>query len=246
MEATGTEADQTRNCAVCGTDISSMRRDARVCRNRPCRDKANKTFPRKWVRVADKRCTVIEDGVQCPNEGVKVTDDGRWCQTHLQRFNRYGSVERQWNNRLKPGEPLAIVQYAATLDDDSDCYLRLGSDGNRWTVNYAGRMMTAARAVWMARHNDDPGELHVLHTCHRGHEGCITGGHLRLGNHQENVMEMVPLDRASGAKLTNEQATQAKARYRGGEVVDDLAAEYGVYRGTMWRLVTGRTWKHLD
>lgn len=235
-----------RSCAICGTDISDMRRDARVCRNRSCKGRANKTLPRKWVRVADKQCTVVEDETQCTNEGTKVVGDDRWCKTHLQRFNRHGTTERLWVGRLKPGEPLAIINHAAALDSEAGCFLRLGSGDNRWTVNYAGKMMTAARAVWMARHNDDPGELHVLHTCHRGHEGCITGGHLRLGGHQENVMEMVPLDRASGAKLTNEQATLAKSRYKQGESYTRLASEYGVYQGTMWRLVTGRTWKHLD
>ncbi|SRR6266498_1640776 len=48
--------------------------------------------------------------------------------------------------------------------------------------------MNASRYVWILAYSD-PGELHVLHTCNN--DWCINPKHLYLGDHQDNMNDLV-------------------------------------------------------
>jgi hypothetical protein len=49
------------------------------------------------------------------------------------------------------------------------------------------------------------------------------------------------------AKFTEEQVREIRARYAAGGVMQkDLAAEYGVSRGVMSEMLSGKTWAHVD
>jgi len=48
------------------------------------------------------------------------------------------------------------------------------------------------------------------------------------------------------ARLTEEQVREIRQRYAGKRVtLLALAQEFGVTEGAIWRIVSGRTWKHI-
>jgi hypothetical protein len=87
--------------------------------------------------------------------------------------------------------PFLKAAAQATTDDCID----LTGYANRPTVQLNGVSMWASRAVWILAHGD-PGDLHVLHTCHRGVEGCVNIRHLRLGGDADNHRDRVAVGRS--------------------------------------------------
>ncbi|KPI33255.1 hypothetical protein OV450_1343 [Actinobacteria bacterium OV450] len=112
--------------------------------------------------------------------------------------------------------------------------------------------MNASRAVWVLAHGD-PGTSFVLHTCHRGVEGCINLRHLYLGDQARNIRDMYAVgrngtpDRTGEAnprrKLTEREVEEIRQRYRAGGVRQvDLAEEYGVSQNNVSCIVRGENW----
>jgi hypothetical protein len=94
-----------------------------------------------------------------------------------------------------------------------------------------------------------PAGMHVLHRCDV--RACVNPAHLYLGTHQDNMRDMNHRGRhfrPAGAihpraKLTWSQVSRIRSRYgRGGVLQRDLAAEYGVGRDEISRIVTGVRW----
>ena len=110
-------------------------------------------------------------------------------------------------------------------------------------VVFNGASMTAARAVWAIAH-DDPGDLVVLNTCHRGALGCINIQHLYLGTVTDRNMRAVTEFRTARAKLTAEQVTAIRQR-AGTESQQSLAAAFGVSQGTISRVILGVSYRHV-
>ncbi|WP_327345979.1 hypothetical protein [Streptomyces europaeiscabiei] len=106
--------------------------------------------------------------------------------------------------------------------------------------------MTASRAVWLLVQGD-PGDQYVLHSCHRGQEGCISIRHLYLGSQQQNVADMVSAGRHAHGERNGHARLTAKQvqgiRERAGTVIQGaLAAEFGVSRQAIAHVIHGRTW----
>lgn len=87
-------------------------------------------------------------------------------------------------------------------------------------------------------------ELHSLHLCDQ--PLCFRYNHLFLGTNEDNRADMFAKRRHShgethrGAKLTDTQVAELRARYASGGVMQkDLAAEYGVGKMQVSRLVRG-------
>ncbi|MEV5930923.1 hypothetical protein ACPCSG_23535 [Streptomyces cellulosae] len=106
--------------------------------------------------------------------------------------------------------------------------------------------MTASRAVWVLAHGD-PGDRYVLHTCHRGEDGCINLLHLYLGDQAQNVVDTVSAgrhalgERNGQAKLTADQARRVR-ELAGTMTQDALAARFNVSRQAISHVLHGRTW----
>jgi len=102
-----------------------------------------------------------------------------------------------------------------------------------------------------------PDGLNVLHHC--DNPPCVNPAHLWVGTHADNVADKVAKGRQrwgmSGygrhgethptAKLTEEQAVEARALYGAGVSQAEIAGRFGVSQPTIFGLVSGRTWKHL-
>jgi hypothetical protein len=109
---------------------------------------------------------------------------------------------------------------------------------NRPNIKFEGTMMEASRAVWWIARGD-PGDAHVLHTCHRGEEGCISKRHLYLGDNGQNIRDRVEAGRSCygeqhwAHKLSDTDVAEIRRRYRPGARWNpgnaiELASEFGV------------------
>lgn len=208
-------------------------------------------------RVQSATCTVtFSDGRQCTRVARYApgfcTRCWEWSRSHGQ--SPHGRPYMRSN-----GEHLALLR-AGTRATGSGCLI-IGGLNYRWATDVlGGRSVNAARAVWTLAHGD-PGKLWVLHTCHRGDEGCISIRHLYLGNAKRNSLDMVEAGRASKAnrgegswraKLTREQVRAIRERYVKGAHYPHpgsaraLAEEFGITRHYVPELAAASRWAWLD
>ncbi|MEH0402860.1 helix-turn-helix domain-containing protein [[Kitasatospora] papulosa] len=206
-------------------------------------DPESPTRRRLMPPPADGLCTVVEDGARCSKPHLAK---GR-CNRHWLREWKHGNFRRA---RRANGELLALVLAAAHATGD-DCVLA-PCEHSRPTVRYRDEPMPAARAVWWEATGVDPEDRQVLHTCHRGDDGCISIRHLYLGDHTRNMRDMTEAERQArgegngNAELTEPDVREIRRIYAARSMSQRaLARRYGVSQGTINQVVTRKTWKHV-
>lgn len=149
-----------------------------------------------------------------------------------------------------------VERFWAKVDTSGDCWIwkagvskyGYGAVGKRrWSS-------TAHRVAYEIANGEIPKGMLVRHKC--DNPPCVNPAHLELGTHADNTHDMVVRGRtnnqrgekAHGAKLTNAQAQEMRARYRtqSGPSQATLAAEYGVSSHCVFRVLHNRTYKHCD
>lgn len=170
-----------------------------------------------------------------------------WCNKHYSRWRRHGDPMAKASRGN--GGLIAELQAASRATTD-ECLIVASPSGDRPMINYEGTQMAISRAVWILA-NGDPGLSHVLHTCHRGQEGCANIRHLYLGDHERNMLDMNEAGRnvrgadVGTAKLTAEQVQEIRRLRASGLPLRALAARFGVSRSAIEGITTGRTWAWL-
>jgi hypothetical protein len=80
-----------------------------------------------------------------------------------------------------------------TIIDAHGCWMPKEGAGlkSRWHTYLFGpfgKAYAAHRVAFCVKHDRQVfGDLHILHTCHRGHQGCFNPDHLVEGTHKENM-----------------------------------------------------------
>jgi HNH endonuclease len=117
-------------------------------------------------------------------------------------------------------------------------------------VRRGDTLSTAHRMAWGLTSGPLPAGLSLCHTC--DNPPCCNPAHLFLGTNADNTADMVGKgrqargERSNLSRLTEWQVRAARARYAlGGVSVRALAAETGINRETLRRLLRGHTWKHI-
>lgn len=129
------------------------------------------------------------------------------------------------------------------------CWLWKGAlhrDGyGRFNRSRKGGMVIAHRYAWILANGAIPEGMDVLHSC--DNPPCCNPAHMRLGTHDENMMEKQI--RGRGHKLNADKAREIKRRFQryGPRKTNaqELAAEFGVLPATIWSIATGRLWRHV-
>lgn len=133
----------------------------------------------------------------------------------------------------------------ANMDNDDNlgpCWeVELARRGGYGRVWIGKRQLAAHRIAWIGAHGPIPEGVFVLHKC--DNPGCIRVSHLYLGGHAENSRDRVLRGR-SWRKLADEEVAAIRAAYgrygRGGVSGKDLAAQYGIGRSQVSRIVNGQ------
>lgn len=170
-----------------------------------------------------------------------------WCRKHHARWERTGdplTIRKRGKGAL-----LAELHTAAKATTDQ-CIILTTPKGRRPMGQVDGKLMYASRCVWVIA-NGDPGDQHVLHTCHRGEEGCINIRHLYLGDNDRNIADMVEAGRSTRGersgmhKLKAHQVHDIRRRIEAREPYSSIAARYGVSASLVSQIRSGKVWGWL-
>lgn len=170
-----------------------------------------------------------------------------WCNKHYCRWRKHGDPL----TKASRGNGGLIAELrGASRATTNECLILPAPSGGRPMINHNGTQMATSRAVWIIA-KGDPGEKHVLHTCHRGQEGCANIRHLYLGDHERNMLDRDEAGRnvrgedVGTSKLTAQQVQEIRKLHAAGTSFRAVAARYGVSRSAIEGITTGRTWAWL-
>ncbi len=91
--------------------------------------------------------------------------------------------------------------------------------------------------------------LQTLHRC--DNPPCFNPRHLFQGTHADNMADMVAKQRRpfgekhEGAKLSEVEVREIRARYDSGESRSSIARDYPVGYMAIWQITSKKKWKHI-
>jgi len=144
-------------------------------------------------------------------------------------------------------DPTARFWNAVNKGAAEDCWEWQSTTNHGYgVIAFGGRgggMTLAHRHSYELANGPIPAGGHILHSC--DNPPCVNPRHLRLGGHDENMSDMALRERGSKTKLTAQQVREIRRSYADGETQKALAIRYGVAKGNISYIVTGKTWKHV-
>jgi len=180
----------------------------------------------------------------CKVDGCTVTKikGYGYCNTHYARFKRNGNTELQ---ELKRPIEERFWRFVTKLSD-SECWEWQGSRSSKGYGKLPyGSEQQAHRVSYIIFKGEIPDKMMVLHHC--DNPSCVNPSHLYLGDNQQNMIDMISRGRAKprGKKptLTDDQVRLVAAST---ETVSKLKEQFGVGRGVIELIKSGKTYKHLD
>lgn len=139
----------------------------------------------------------------------------------------------------------------ATWTPNGDCF---EWQGYRHPKGYGrffwrGRSRPAHRVAFHLTHNEDPGEMHVLHKC--DNPPCVNPQHLYLGTNADNVRDKVERGRVAAmpgeahpsARLTRAQVAELRRLYAEGVSPRALGGRFGISRRHAARIIARDSWR---
>ncbi len=169
-----------------------------------------------------------------------------YCRSHYSRWEKTGDVKA--DVPIKTESKCFAFLKGLRGSEERDCiFWPFGCAKNGYAmISYQGRNTTASRICCEIYHGQPPTPQHqAAHSCGNGHLGCVNPNHLRWATPKENTKEkydhgtILYGERSPVAKLSDEQVAEIRHRH-GAESAKDLAKEFGVCRGHIFDLVSGK------
>lgn len=184
-----------------------------------------------------------------PNCDKPVCGHG-WCNAHYKRWLRHGDPLKGRRAPAGHGEPMRYIREVVMAYDGDEC---LTWPYGKHSKGYAQIGSHLASRIVCEEENGPPPtpEHHAAHSCGKGHEACVTKGHLSWKTPKENGDDkLVHGTSPRGAKnvfakLTETQVTEIRA-LNGVATHRQIAASFGVTRCCVSKILSGQTWGWLE
>ena len=114
-------------------------------------------------------------------------------------------------------------------------------------------MQVAHRFSWELVHGQVPSELLLCHDRRplKDNPACVNPMHLFVGTYKDNTQDasrkgtLCKGENNHLSKLTEDQVIQIRSLFDNGEGTASLAGKFGITQDGIWRITSGRNWKHL-
>jgi hypothetical protein len=133
---------------------------------------------------------------------------------------------------------------------ETGCWVWTGTKdtGGYGMISHRSKYQKAHRISFLLFKGEVPKGLHVLHAC--DNVACINPAHLRAGTVKENMADRdargrrdVRGEQIGTSKLKTVDILEIRASSLGPKA---LSEKYGVTPAYIWRIRTGKNWKHLE
>jgi hypothetical protein len=174
-----------------------------------------------------------------------------FCFMHYQRFKKHGDP---LGGRVPNGDTLKFYNDVVLQYEGDECLIwpfPVGKDGYA-RMRYNGKSVVVSRLLCEDVNGTPPTSKHdAAHSCGKGHEGCVTKGHLSWKTRAENLADkLIHGTYTRGEEHPSSRLTEAEAMeilsLKGRESQQAIANRYGVAQGTVSRIHRGEGWSHLQ
>lgn len=179
------------------------------------------------------------------NCGRQVIAKG-YCPKHYDCQKKYGSPEPR--RKTENGAGRRFVE-ASTAHTSDECLIWPFPHSGYPEVKVNGKRIRAHRYMCLLVHGEPPeGKPEAAHSCGNGHLGCVNPNHIRWLSPSENQLERKLHgtsnhgERNGRRKIDAETALQIRNDRRS---IKAIAEEFGLSRGNIWLIKTGRSWPDL-
>lgn len=138
-----------------------------------------------------------------------------------------------------------------SIGSENECWRWIGAKTRGYgSLRFEGKAYRAHRVALML--TAGVADLDALHLC--DNTACCNPRHLMWGDQKENIRQAIERDRIARshsekhwkARLTDEQAREAKRRLSIGHTQLDIAAALGVDRMVITDIKRGRSYRHVE
>lgn len=175
----------------------------------------------------------------------KVVHSFELCGSHSHRLRRYGDPLG------KPELPTLADRFYASIfvDTMGGCWLwtRCLNEHGYGMLSVGGRsggMQIASRVSWTLHRGSIADDVEICHWCDT--PPCVNPGHLFLGTHQENMMDMLMKKGHPMSSLTREDVYVIRDLWDSKDLTRrEIAQLFQVNPQTIWEIGSRRTWRYL-
>lgn len=182
----------------------------------------------------------MKNGDKCSVPGCGEPFHARgFCKKHHKSAIRSGQL-------VKRSSQIDVIDELISFCPTTGCWL-WGGTSDRLGYGYlmVGREKTFAHRYFKGV--SDP-SIHVCHSCDT--PACVNPDHLFLGSQADNMADMMKKGRHYSprgekhpkAKITNEQATEARMAFLNGESRRSISERTGLGYRSICLLLQGKTW----